>query len=40
MMSDLDHALESGQRALTLATPLGMSGLQVQANFYRWLCLL
>jgi class 3 adenylate cyclase/tetratricopeptide (TPR) repeat protein len=34
MMSDLDHALESGQRALTLATTLGDVGLQVKANFY------
>jgi tetratricopeptide (TPR) repeat protein len=34
MMSDLDHAVESGQRALALATTLGDVGLQVRANFY------
>ncbi len=34
LMSDLDHALESGQRALALATAHGDVGLQVMANFY------
>jgi class 3 adenylate cyclase/tetratricopeptide (TPR) repeat protein len=34
MMSDLDHAVESGQRALALATTLGDIGLQVRANYY------
>jgi class 3 adenylate cyclase/tetratricopeptide (TPR) repeat protein len=34
MMSDLDQAIESGQRALALATGLGDVGLQVMANFY------
>jgi tetratricopeptide (TPR) repeat protein len=34
MMSDLDRAVESGERALTLATTLGDVGLQVKANFY------
>ena len=34
MMSDLDRAVESGQRALTLATTLGDVGLRVVANFY------
>jgi tetratricopeptide (TPR) repeat protein len=33
MMSDLDHAIESGQRALALATAHGDVGLQVMANF-------
>jgi hypothetical protein len=33
MMSDLDRAVESGERALTLATTLGDVGLQVKANF-------
>jgi tetratricopeptide (TPR) repeat protein len=34
LMSDLDHALESGQRALSLASGQGDLGLQVLANFY------
>jgi tetratricopeptide (TPR) repeat protein len=34
MMSDLDRAVESGQRALAIATTLGDVGLQVKANFY------
>ena len=34
MVSDLDRAVESGQRALTLATGLGDVGLQVQANYF------
>jgi class 3 adenylate cyclase/tetratricopeptide (TPR) repeat protein len=34
LMSDLDHAIESGQRALALATALGDVGTQVIANFY------
>jgi class 3 adenylate cyclase/tetratricopeptide (TPR) repeat protein len=34
MVSDLDQAVESGQRALALATTLGDVGLQVKANFY------
>jgi class 3 adenylate cyclase/tetratricopeptide (TPR) repeat protein len=34
MVSDLDQAVESGQRALALATTLGDVGLQVVANFY------
>ena len=34
MMSDLDHAVESGQRALALATAHGDIGLQVMANYY------
>jgi class 3 adenylate cyclase/tetratricopeptide (TPR) repeat protein/energy-coupling factor transporter ATP-binding protein EcfA2 len=34
VMSDLDHAVESGQRALTFAATLGDVGLQVKANFY------
>ena len=34
MMSDLDRAVESGQRALALATSLGDVGLQVRSNFY------
>src|SRR5439155_19452553 len=33
-MSDLDHAIDSGQRAITLATAHGDVGLQVMANFY------
>jgi class 3 adenylate cyclase/tetratricopeptide (TPR) repeat protein len=33
-ISHLDHAAESGQRALALATALGDVGLQVLANFY------
>ena len=33
-MSDLDHAIESGKRALVLATAYGDVGLQVMANFY------
>jgi tetratricopeptide (TPR) repeat protein len=33
-MSDLDQAIESGQRALAFATTLGDVGLQVSANFY------
>jgi tetratricopeptide (TPR) repeat protein len=32
-MSDLDHALESGQRALALATTLGEVGFQVSAQY-------
>jgi tetratricopeptide (TPR) repeat protein len=34
LMSDLGHAVESGQRALTLATTLGDVGLQVRAHYY------
>jgi len=34
MMSDLDRAVESGQRALALATTIGDVGLQVRANYY------
>ena len=34
MRCDLDRAVESGQRALALATSLGDVGLQVRANFY------
>ena len=34
MVSDLDQAVEFGQRALALATTLGDVGLQVVANFY------
>jgi tetratricopeptide (TPR) repeat protein len=34
VMSDLDRAVESGQRALALATTLGDVGLQVRANYY------
>jgi tetratricopeptide (TPR) repeat protein len=34
VVSDLDHAVESGQRALALATTLGDVGLRVVANFY------
>src|SRR5215831_14584861 len=34
MVSALDQAVESGQRALALATTLGDVGLQVVANFY------
>jgi tetratricopeptide (TPR) repeat protein len=33
-MNNLDQAVESGQRALQLATTLGDVGLQVMANFY------
>ncbi len=33
-MRDRDHAIESGQRALALATAHGDVGLQVMANFY------
>src|SRR5262249_59984250 len=32
-MSDLDHGLESGQRALKLAATLGDIGLEVSAHF-------
>jgi tetratricopeptide (TPR) repeat protein len=34
MMNDLDHAIQSGQRALALATAHGDVGLQVMANYY------
>jgi len=34
IMSDLDRAIESGQRALALATAHGDIGLQVMAHFY------
>jgi class 3 adenylate cyclase/tetratricopeptide (TPR) repeat protein len=34
MISDLDRAVESGQRALALATTSGDLGLQVRANYY------
>jgi class 3 adenylate cyclase/tetratricopeptide (TPR) repeat protein len=34
MMNDLDQAIQSGQRALALATALGDVGLQVMANYY------
>ena len=33
LMSDLDHAIESGQRALALATPPGTSACRSVANF-------
>jgi tetratricopeptide (TPR) repeat protein len=33
-MSDLDHAIESGKRALAVATAYGDVGLQVMANFH------
>src|SRR5439155_9111912 len=34
MMGDLDRAVESGQRARSLATRLGDVGLQVQAHYF------